>query len=224
MKANIENTLIVIPVYNNARYITKLYQKINNIYQNAHLLFINDGSTDRSLEIMQILALNVLDLKKNKGKGFALKTGFEYAKTNKFQYVITMDSDLQHDPNYLPNFFITQNVENADLVIGFRDFSFQNMPFARVFSNAITSSIVSYKTGVEIMDSQSGYRLYNLDYYDKRNIITDKYQMETEILLSYIKQKALIAHTEIPVIYGEENSNISHLRDILNFIKIIIGK
>ena len=222
MKSNLENTLIVIPVYNSARYITRLYQKISNIYQNHHLLFINDGSTDRSLEIIKILQLNAIDIKKNKGKGYALKAGFDYAKENNFKFVITIDSDLQHDPCYLPNFFITQNIENADLVIGFRNFSFHNMPFARVMSNTITSSIVSYKTGTHIMDSQSGYRLYNLDYYDKRHIKTDKYQMETEILLNYIQKKAKIAHTEIPVIYGEENSSISHLRDIMNFIKLII--
>jgi len=220
--ATLKNTLIIIPVYNSYRYIQKLYQTINNINPTFHVLFINDGSTDHSLDIIRVLEINHLNIPKNKGKGYALKMGLNYAKFNNYKYVITIDSDLQHDPSFINNFFLTQNKENADLVIGFRKFNFKNMPSERVLSNYLTSLIISEKTGTQIIDSQSGFRMYNLSFYDEKRKYSERYQMETEILLHYISQKATIAHTEIPVIYAEEISSISPFRDIVNFIKVIL--
>lgn len=222
VKANFKNTLIVIPVYNSSSHLSELFDffKIHN--PELSLLCVNDGSTDDSLDIIQKYIVNGISFKENRGKGFVLKTGLKYAKDNGYQFVITIDSDLQHDPSYIKNFIKTQNIENSDLVIGFRKFSLDKMPVARIFSNKITSFIISYLTGNEIFDSQSGYRLYNLDLFVFDEIHTERYQMETEILLNYLKKRAMISHTEIPVIYKNEKSNISHLRDIKNFIKVIL--
>jgi glycosyltransferase involved in cell wall biosynthesis len=244
VKADIKNTLILIPVYNSGKQLKELLKRIRkaiaticeqtrlprlstseqskeSLAMTGTVLCINDGSRDNSLEVIQDSEVNYISLYRNKGKGHALRIGFDYAKVNDYKYVLTIDSDLQHDPAVIPNFFKTQNKTGADLVIGFRRFSFKNMPFARVLSNTITSKMVSFKTSREILDSQSGYRLYNLDFYLGHEIKTDRYQMETEILLNYLRKRAKVAHVEIPVIYRDEKSNISHLRDIGDFLKVV---
>ena len=223
-KSEIKNTLILVPVYDCEKHLEELFQRIFLVSRECHILCINDGSKDNSLQIIKRNGIKYIDLGRNNGKGYALKMGFLYAKRHGFDFVITMDGDLQHDPAFIPNFIETQNVFNAGLVIGFRKFSFKKMPFERVFSNSITSSIVSRKTGAKILDSQSGYRLYDLSYFDEKEIKTTRYQMETEILLKYIKKGAKVYHTEIPVIYKDEKSNISHLRDIVNFANVIFRK
>ena len=239
IKADLKNTLIIVPVYNSGWHIEELLKRIFAISEEINVLCIDDGSRDNSLYVIKKYHeknenVRYLELGINRGKGYALKTGFIYANEHGFDFALTLDSDLQHDPAFIPNFIKTQNVENADLVIGFRKFgrrwkkdnftsySEKKMPLPRIFSNSITSGIVSIMTKQQIYDSQSGYRLYNLKLFAKDEIKTDKYQMETEILINYIKKKAIIAQTEISVIYNREMSYISHMRDIVNFVNVIV--
>ena len=220
-KASVRNTLILIPVYNCAMHLSELFLRIFALSEKCHILCINDGSTDNSLDIIRQHDVKYISFEVNRGKGFVLRTGLQFAKRNGYQFVQSLDADLQHDPTSIINFFKTQRKEGADLVIGFRNFSFKNMPFMRVLSNYLTSSIVSYLVGNDILDSQSGFRLYKLSLFDENDIYSDRYQMETEILINYCRYRARIAYTEIPVIYSAETSHISHLRDITNFIKVI---
>jgi glycosyltransferase involved in cell wall biosynthesis len=223
-KANIDNTLIILPVFNCANTIADLLTKILSLYEKISILCINDGSTDNSLDIIKNYDVEILHSNENHGKGKALKMGFNYAQINNFKFVLTLDGDLQHDPHFIYRFFTTQNIENSDLVIGLRRFSFLNMPFDRVCSNYLTSKIVSYITNYHILDSQSGYRLYNIDLFNEYKIYNDRFQMETELLFDFCKKYAKISYVEIPVIYNNEKSNISHLRDIKNFIKACLDE
>jgi len=244
-KADLRNTLIVIPVYNSGKHLEELFDRIRKSEVGGiryNILCVDDGSVDNSYHIIKKNKINNISHNKNRGKGYALKAGLTYAKVNDYKFVVTIDSDLQHDPKYISHLLLAQNIDNADLVIGFRDFkmlgcggagrsslrpyvhvgdSVDKMPFSRVISNTLTSSIVSSLSKRYIFDSQSGFRLYNLDLFDENEITTDRYQMETEILFNYINKNAIISHVEIPVIYKDEKSHISHLRDIGNFIKVI---
>jgi len=221
VKANVKNTIFLIPIYNSAFHLSELFYKIFSLSEKSHILCINDGSIDNSLDIIKQHSVKYIDFERNNGKGYALKIGMIYAKRNGYKFALTIDSDLQHDPTMIINFFKTQRKENSDLVIGFRRFNFKNMPFMRVLSNYITSSVVSGLVKQPILDSQSGFRLYNLDFFHEHTPFSDRYQMETEILLKYAKSKAKISYTEIPVIYNNELSNINHTRDITNFVKVI---
>jgi glycosyltransferase involved in cell wall biosynthesis len=220
-KANIQNTLFVIPVYDCAMHLSELFIRMFARYQNCHILCINDGSTDNSLEIIEQHNVKYINFDQNNGKGHALTIGLTYAKRNGYQYVLTIDADLQHDPVAIESFFKTQNIDDTDIVMGFRRFNFSNMPFSRVLSNRITSNIVSSKVKQEVLDSQCGFRLLNLDFFNETDVYSHRFQMETEILIRYLKRGAKLSQTEIPVIYNDEKSNIVHLRDIWNFIRVI---
>ncbi len=220
--ADKENTIILIPVYNSSLQLDRLLKLLIEEDYKKNILCIDDGSSDNSLSIIEKNQINYISYSVNKGKGYALKKGFNYAIENAYKYALTLDSDLQHDPERIKYFIQTQNQTNADLVLGFRRFNFVNMPFARVLSNYITSFIVSSFCRKTILDSQSGYRLYNLAFFNADEIKSYRYQMETEILFNYINKRAVISHVEIPVIYKDENSNISHLRDIKNFVNVVL--
>jgi len=222
--ASFQNTLIIIPVYNGANELPELLLRIRSTAPLSNILCINDGSIDHSCEIMKENHLQYLSWEKNRGKGYALKKGLQFAKKSGYKFALSIDADLQHDPKIIPRFLITQNKEQADLVIGFRKFSWKNMPWLRVLSNTITSYILSKLLNNNILDSQSGYRLYNLKLFWQKEISTDQYQMETEILLEYTKKGAKLAFVEIPVLYHKEISHIAHGRDVVNFCKLICQK
>ncbi len=222
MKANKQNTAIVIPVYNSEKYLDELITKILYFFPKENIFAIDDGSSDNSAEICSSFGINLSKLSQNSGKGSALKKGFEEAIMNDFVFAITLDSDLQHDPNQIPVFIKKQNEKEADLIIGKRNFSIKKMPFPRICSNTLTSFVVSLVTGYKIYDSQSGYRLYNLNLIKNLKFVSEKYQFETEIILKFAKLKAKIDFVKIETIYKGQKSYISHFRDIMNFIKIVI--
>ncbi len=122
----------------------------------------------------------------------------------------------------MPKFIAKQNENEADLVIGMREFSPDIMPVHRVMSNTITSKIVSLVAGKNILDSQSGYRLYSLDKLAGLKFVSNRYQFETEVILKLAKLESQIEFVPIPTIYNGQESHISNFRDIGNFVKIVI--
>ncbi|MDY6915345.1 MAG: glycosyltransferase family 2 protein [Candidatus Cloacimonadota bacterium] len=221
MKANWNNTAVIIPVYNSSRYLQELLARITKFTALKNIFIIDDGSTDVELENLVDTRVNLLHHSKNRGKGAALLTGFKAALKKGYKFAITIDSDLQHKPEDLECFLQVQNEAEYDLVIGKRDFDFRKMPWPRILSNSCSSRMVSKVAKKKIADTQSGYRLYHLKFLQDEEFVSQRYQFETEVLLRMLGKKANIGYVKIETIYGEEKSNISHLRDIWNFLKIL---
>jgi len=219
-KADLSNTVIIIPIYNAEKHLDKLFTQLKQITRN--IIAVNDGSMDKSGDICKGFDVIYYEFEKNKGKGAALKKGFEIALEKGFDFAITLDSDLQHNPKELRKFFIKQMLTRADFIYGKRSFSADKMPIPRIMSNFLTSLIVSFKTGESIYDSQSGYRLYNLNIIKKISINSTRYQTETELILKFAKKNAKFDFVPIETVYADEKSYISHWRDIKNFVKIIM--
>jgi glycosyltransferase involved in cell wall biosynthesis len=220
--ASKENTAIIIPAYNAENHLEELLTRINPYSERKNIIVVNDASTDKTSEICKKNRISCIHFPVNCGKGFALQKGFKAAIEKGFDFAITIDSDLQHPPEKIPDFWQKQAETKAGLVIGKRDFSFQKMPFMRICSNTITSFILTTFTGKKIEDSQCGFRLYDLSVLQEMKFRSRRYQFETEIVFKYARQKAEIKFVPIPTIYQGEKSYISHARDIWHFIEIVI--
>ncbi|OQX70967.1 MAG: hypothetical protein B6D62_03070 [Candidatus Cloacimonas sp. 4484_275] len=221
-KANWGNTAVIIPIYNGSAHLEKLLKRILKFFPKENIIAVDDASLDNSVEICVSFQIKVINFSVNKGKGAALTAGFREAIFQDFRYAFTIDCDLQHQPENFPDFIKLQNRRNSDLVIGKRNFAFAKMPFSRILSNSITSFVVSITTGYKILDSQSGFRLYSLDLIKKMSFRSERYQFETEIIFKFVRRKAKIDFVPIQTIYQTEKSYISHGRDIMNFVKIVI--
>ena len=222
MKADWKNTAVIVPIYNSSKYLKELFGRIFEFYPAESVYAINDASTDNSAKICETSGVNLINIPINKGKGNALNIGFKEAITDEFKFAFSIDSDLQHKPEDFPGFLEKQNKDEIDLLIGRRMLSKTKMPFMRVCSNSITSKIVSIFTKQKILDSQCGFRLYNLDSIKDFKFRTKRYQFETEVILELAKADGKTGFIDIETIYDGQKSYISHLRDIMNFIKIII--
>jgi glycosyltransferase involved in cell wall biosynthesis len=100
----VKTLLVLVPAYNAGLTISELIEKISKFVDKRDVVVIDDGSEDQTFEIAQRAGARVLKHERNKGKGEALKTGFEYAQGKNYNSVITIDADLQHDPESIPDF------------------------------------------------------------------------------------------------------------------------
>ncbi len=210
--------LIVIPAYNTNQHISILIAKIR-LKTDEDILVYDDGSNP-SISLDDSFGNIVLKRNTvNKGKGNVLIKAFNYALKNNFTHIITIDSDLQHNPDSI-NLFLDTDKE-VDLVVGKRDFS-KPMPIHRRFSNRITSFIISILVRKKIKDSQCGYRKYKISSFNIKSCIEKGFHFESEILLKSMNGKSIIEHIDIETIYNMgNNSSIKNFSDTLKFISLI---
>ena len=215
--------LVLIPVYNGEKTIEKLVNLILEKKEcyNLDILVVNDGSKDATLSVLSKLKdkIHIISHAKNQGKGMALKTGFNYLLRNKEKYkaVITLDSDLQHDPNDLPLFI--KEYENFDIILGSRLHDIKNMPFSRKLANFCSSFFATLFVGQKVSDCQTGYRLIKTEVLQNLSLAGEGYELETELILQAGFKKYKIGSVEIKTIYNDSVSYINKFDDTIKVIK-----
>jgi glycosyltransferase involved in cell wall biosynthesis len=111
--------LIIIPVYNEERYIRKILIDLSSLNINVDILLIDDGSNDKTGRILNEMGMkNIIIHRTNRGYGKSIIDGFKFAAEHNYSYVITMDGDGQHELKYLPLFF--NEIKRFDIVSGSR--------------------------------------------------------------------------------------------------------
>ncbi|CUU07617.1 Glycosyltransferase involved in cell wall bisynthesis [Candidatus Kryptobacter tengchongensis] len=154
---------IVIPLYNEVESLPELYDQIKEVVKtnryNYEIIFVDDGSTDGSLDVLKKIRQNdknvkIISFRRNYGKSAALAIGFEYAKGD---VVITMDADLQDDPHEIPNLLKKLN-EGFDLVSGWKKKRYD--PLTKTIPSRIFNFVVSTLTGIKIHDFNCGLKAY----------------------------------------------------------------
>jgi len=152
--------LIIIPALNEAGRIERVLSSVKNTAAEADILVINDGSTDKTAEIAENMGVAVVNLPFNVGVGAALQTGYKYAALHGYNYLIQLDADGQHKPEYLPQFISFLINEDADLLIGSRFVNNTNTrtPFSRRAGILLFAKITSRLIHYRLTDPTSGYR------------------------------------------------------------------
>lgn len=161
----------VIPVRNEEATIKPLFHRINEVMvregiDNYEVLFIDDGSSDRSWkEITELIpqhptSIKGIKLRRNFGKSAALSAGFRKATGN---IIFTLDGDLQDDPAEIPKFL--QKLESGyDLVTGWR--KRRNDPLSKTLPSKLFNRVTSLLTGVKLHDFNCGFKAYRKEVLD----------------------------------------------------------
>jgi glycosyltransferase involved in cell wall biosynthesis len=218
---------IIIPAYNpDPAHLQELIERLQNVASlfPMQILVIDDGSEPR-LQIPQSskLCIQLSRHERNRGKGAALKTGFQYFFTeNKTDYVVTLDADLQHPPEKIPAFIRAYQEGNGEVIIGYRKRQPSVMPLPRIISNTLTSLIISVLTGQLVRDSQCGFRLITRKSLEGIAFEEEGFHLESELLVLAGWKRVQFGFVEIPTIYQEEKSSINNTMDTLNFIYLIL--
>ena len=212
------NLAIIIPTYNPPDTFSSLLKSIRKITSKP-IIIIDDGSTPKIN--MDYPGVVVIRNRHNKGKGYTLIKGFQYAEAEGFTHAITIDADCQHDPELINSFL--EYDENINLVLGTRNFT-EDMPIHRRISNKLTSYIISLLCGKTVLDSQCGYRRYKLKDVCSESFHEKGFQFESEVLIKLLRNNCAHANLEIPTLYSRENSSINNFSDTFKFIRLILRK
>ena len=213
---------ILIPAYNAAHTLPVLLKQLVSLSPPARqILVVNDGSTDDTEQVLSKFSVHRITNESNKGKGFALRQGFQaFLTQSDSEYLICMDADLQHPASCIPD-FLAQTQHDPAVVIGWRLRKPGQMPLPRIVSNSLTSFILTQITGQKILDSQCGFRMIRRPVLQQLQLSEDGFQLETEFILKAAARGFPIRFIPIPTIYNDHGSHINHLGDTLRFIKLV---
>lgn len=212
---------VIIPVYNHAPKIGAVLDGCLKHFKPGEIIVVDDGSTDNSHKEAEKRGVLVYRHHVNKGKGRALLTGFEHAAQHEAKWVLTLDADGQHLPSEIPEFLKEAEKNELDLIIGKREIHPKKMPLHRIFSNSVTSKVLTKMTGVSILDSQCGYRMVRTDLLNRIEFKAVDYLLETEMIILGARLGARIGFVPISTVYSDEKSHMKNIRTIGRFIKTI---
>lgn len=213
-------TCIIVPVYNNVGTINGVVQRILRFCQDV--IVVDDGSTDGSSDSLETLGVIVVRYGKNRGKGYALKTGFKEAKSRGFERAITIDADGQHFPEDIPVFATEAKAHPDAMLVGSRNLRMENMPGGNTFANKFSNFWFRLQTGVNLPDTQSGFRLYQLNHIGKLHFLTYRYEAELELLVFQCWKGVRMLPVGINVYYPPEGERVTHFRPFRDFFRISV--
>ena len=217
--------LIIIPAYNEELTIGSV---VVLSMKYGDVLVVDDGSSDRTAQIAQTVGATVIRHGQNRGKAAALKTGFEYALSEGYEIVVTIDADGQHNPDEIPSLIEPIAKGEADLVIGSRylNGSKKKIPLYRRFGLWILNKGTKLATNIEV-DSQSGFRAMNMKTLKTLNLDSNGYSIETDMIVKARERNIRLKEVPITVRYDVPNKHkknpISHGMGVLASIVGLIG-
>lgn len=212
--------LVVIPAYNEEKRIGRV---IRGLFEHGHtnILVVDDGSTDRTVQISKDFGIKVLVHPINRGQGAALETGNLYARMNGYQTVVHFDADGQFNPaDILPAINFLKD-KNLDVVLGSRFLDERSkIPFFKKTILLPVSRWINYVfTGVLLTDVHNGFRIFSEKALKNINITQDRMSHNTEILQKINKNKLKYAEFPVEVKYHEYGQGVGGgikiLRDII---------
>ncbi len=216
--------LVIIPAYNEEESI---YQTVTQLKKSSDFdyIVINDGSTDRTLEILKNNNFNYLNLPLNLGIGGAMQTGYKYAWRNSYDFAIQLDADGQHDPKDLKLLINEILHSNHDMIIGSRFVEKSGYSGSKIrrFGIYYFYYMLRVLVGIKVTDPTSGYRIVN------RNLIKEfamRYPVdypEVEVLVDLTKKKYKVKEIKVEMKERQGGiSSITPLKSIYYMTKVSI--
>ncbi|MGL3827035.1 glycosyltransferase [Candidatus Pelagibacter communis] len=221
---------IIIPILNEKKNITILINRINYYlkYKNYvyEIIVVDDSSTDGSIETLKKLKKKIKRLKiifRNKKRDLSqsCKDGFEFSK---FDNILVMDGDLQHNPKYIRKMFDNFRDNNYDFVIGARDLlnkRVKSLNIFRQFSSIFLIKILHILFGNSTIDPMSGFFLFKKKIYinNKKRLFLNGFKILADLI--YTNKNYKVKDIKIKFDYRVKGKSKLNIRILLILIKFI---
>jgi glycosyltransferase involved in cell wall biosynthesis len=215
---------VVIPVYNEEENIQLLHAKLKEalvILDNEYeILFVDDGSTDRTLSILEEIQAGdkhviVLSLRRNFGQTAAFAAGFDFARGD---VIVTMDGDLQNDPADIPK--LLERIKDHDLVSGWRK-KRKDPFFTRRLPSIMANWLISKVTGVKLHDYGCSLKAYRRDVIKNLKLYGEMHRFIPAVASWYGVRIAEVETVHHPRMHGKSKYGISRtLKVVLDLITV----
>lgn len=202
-------TYVVLPAYNEETRIQPVIEAIAE--KGYNMVIINDGSSDNTLDVILESKrkypnrIHLYSLILNRGVGVATQTGFEAVLKFNPKYVVSMDSDGQHSADDLEAVIEPLVSGRAQAVIGVRPL--KDMPKSRNFANAVMNFLTKIFYGVDVSDSQTGFRAITFDALNKITINARGYLISSEFIREVNDNDIPFEEVTIQTIYTPETQS-----------------
>jgi glycosyltransferase involved in cell wall biosynthesis len=211
--------LIAIPIYNEEKYVIPVIDQIKRFHDD--ILIIDDGSTDATPQRLAQLAgeaeIRLITHPENRGYGQSLIDAFRFASRNRYDWVITMDCDEQHEPERIPDFIEEIRTDRWDLISGSRymhEFNDNDLPPTdrRAINHTITS-MLNELFELNLTDSFCGFKAHRVSAMERLRLDVPGYAFPMQLWPQVVW--ANLRLTEIPVrlIYNDPNRHFGGMLD-----------
>lgn len=203
-------TLIAIPVYNEEKYVSRVLAHVLE-YAND-VLVIDDGSTDRTPSLLSKFPVDVVRHGVNRGYGRSMKDAFSWAALHRFDWVITMDCDEQHEPQSIP-MFVRESRQigdaAADVISGSRYLNIADAegspPADRRRINAEMTEEINRRLGLTLTDSFCGFKAYRVEAIRRLRLSEDGYAFPMQFWVQAVAHGLRIREVPVKLIYNDPN-------------------
>lgn len=224
---------VIIPVYNDAKYIKTnldiIKKEFFDLKTDYELIVVDDGSTDETYErLINYPHIKLTRIQENSGKGVAFRRGIKLAEGT---HILLMDSDLQISPRELKTFYHLMEVHDADAVIGDKFHAWGNLHYTPL--RKLMSRTYNYMNrmlfGIILQDTQCGFKLFKIDplkiILSKLHIRRFAFDIETIVALKENNYKVIDAAVNVKYMKKTSAVNIPTILNVIwDTIKIWIVK
>ncbi len=194
------------------------------------LLVVNDGSADRTQELIDATVFTCITHKNNRGVGAAIKSGIKYALENHYYAIAILAGNNKDDPNEINSLFAPILQEDCDYVQGSRFIlggRWDNLPLFRFVMIKVHAFLFSILTGVKCTDALNGFRAYKLSIFNDKRINIwqdwlDRYELETYLHYKVLKLGYRFKEVPVSKIYPTDRKvRYSHIRPFVDWWVIL---
>ena len=212
------HVIACIPAYNEEKIIGEIVKK--TLHYVDEVVVCDDGSTDNTSSESKSAGAKLIRHDKNKGKGAATQSLFEYARKSNADVIVTIDGDGQFLPEEIPKLVQEITEDKSDVVIGYR-FDGTDMPSYRKVGNKVLDKMTNLASELPFRDTQSGFRAYSKKAIELIKFKNEGFGADSEILINASKKGFKISEEKVSVIYntGEKTSTknpMSHSGEVIN--------
>ncbi len=198
--------LTAVPVYNEERHLEGVLAEVRR--HSPEILVINDGSTDRTGELLaRQKDLTVITHPRNRGYGAALISAFGYAVAHGIDVLVTMDCDGQHEPSRIP--VLLEAIHDADIVSGsryLRDFRQDTAaPEDRLHINQIVTAELNQRLGLNLTDAFCGFKAYRGEALARLHITEPAWGMPLQLWVQAARLGLRVKEIGVPRVYLDPN-------------------
>lgn len=213
---------VLIPARDAATTLPALLDEVRQHLPGLPVLVVDDGSRDATARAAREGGAQCFPHLDSQGKGAALRRGWDLLFRRGHTGVLCLDADGQHQPSDGPAMVDLWRSQDPDLIIGDRCLARTSMPWDRHLSNRLSTLLLSWRTGLDLNDSQCGYRLLSVGLWKRLHLTGSAFDLESEVLLQAGALGARVCQVPVTQRPSGAGSHVRRLWDSGRFLRLLM--